>query len=234
MVASKNSKRLTRWAYRSYLKRPFNLIKRGATSVFELSGVIYQGPAISSPDQLERFPRPLRSVLQTINGFIAFHGGLHIRGICTTPEWHSLDRALNSSDAFHELYLSVEADDIPFAQDCVGDQYLLRGEAVYHLQAETDELSLKADSLGDFFAFIKADPVETLGMHPLLKHLNDGGQLEPGQLLHAYPPFCSQQASDGVSLRAVPCSELIGLHADFARQIANVPDGSAMQIVTKT
>ena len=63
------------------------------------------------------------------------------------------------------------------------------------------------------------------GAYPLLQLETEGGTLRPGQLISAYPPFCTKEAADGVSLRAVPALELNRFHADFARQLAALPEG---------
>jgi hypothetical protein len=85
------------------------------------------------------------------------------------------------------------------------------------------------------FAFLEracAEPESFLSAEPLIRHLDDGGELAPGMLLHAYPPFCTQQAAEGVSLRPVPAQELIRFHAELARQLADVPEGGWVQFRT--
>ena len=66
-------------------------------------------------------------------------------------------------------------------------------------------------------------------MQPLLQFLDEGGTLEPGQLIHAYPPFCTVESGKGVSLRAVSALELIRSHAHVAAQLP--PDGSRIAFV---
>lgn len=51
----------------------------------------------------------------------------------------------------------------------------------------------------------------------------EGGSLAPGQLLSVYPPFCTKESADGVSLAAVPATDRPGFLAEFARQLP--PDG---------
>ena len=54
---------------------------------------MYVGPPIDDPEMLERLPSEYRSLLAQANGYVAFHGGLHVRGACLIPEWHSLRAA---------------------------------------------------------------------------------------------------------------------------------------------
>jgi hypothetical protein len=124
--------------------------------------------------------------------------------------------------AIHALYEDVASDDIPFAQDCVGDQFLLRDGHVLRLLAETGEIEGAAIDLRDFFGQIERDPVEFLSSAPDHK-------LEPGQLLHAYPPFCMKEAAKGCSLQAVPAGELILFHAELAARLKDVPDGGKIR-----
>ena len=107
----------------------------------DLSNITYQGPEYQADQEIESLlPDNLLSLLKQINGFIQFGGGLHVRGLCNEPEWHSLRAALFGENAIHKLYPLVEKSDVPFAQDCVADQYLLRDRTVHKLFAETGEL----------------------------------------------------------------------------------------------
>ena len=55
-----------------------------------LQGVTYQGPQLETPQKLENLPGDLIEVLWQVNGFVAYAGGLHVRGMTDEPEWHSL------------------------------------------------------------------------------------------------------------------------------------------------
>ncbi|SKB02084.1 hypothetical protein SAMN02745166_03537 [Prosthecobacter debontii] len=159
-------------------------------------------------------------------GFILRYGAIHFRGCVDQPDWHSLRKAWYGDHSFHRLYPSVFETDIPFAQDQMGDQYLLRSEEVFRLDAETGKVDRFASDLESFMAGIDGD---------IAAYLNVGldHQLEPGFLLLAYPPFCMAESSGGASLRPVPSGELILFHADLAAQIRDVPDGGKV-IITAT
>ena len=184
----------------------------------ELAGLIFTGPPADDPEIHAALPADLGRLLGEINGFVQFQGGLHVRGICAEPEWHSLQQVWTGARPLHILYDEVRPDDVPFAQDCVGDQFLLRGGEVVRLLAETGELEELAVDLEGFLTAANADPVGYLSLEPLLQVLNEGTALEPGQLILAYPPFCTEEAAEGVSLRAVPAEELLSFHADLAAQ----------------
>src|SRR5262249_50069797 len=112
------------------------------------------------------------------------------RGACREPAWHSLRDAWFGEAAFHRLYPGVQAEDIPFAEDCMGDQFLLRGGQVWRLAGETGEIASMGVSLGEFLHSTQADPVEHLSLHPLLQFQEEGGTLEPGHLLSRRTRFC--------------------------------------------
>jgi hypothetical protein len=197
----------------------------------DLSNITYQGPEYQADQEIESLlPDNLLSLLKQINGFIQFGGGLHVRGLCNEPEWHSLRSALFGENAIHKLYPSVEKSDVPFAQDCVAEQFLLRDRTVYKLFAETGELESLDFGLGSFLSAASADPVEFLGLEPLLQLQNQEQHLEPGQVIHVYPPFCTEQAKNGVSLKPVSAAEALTFLGDFSKQISSVGNGEKVEV----
>ena len=195
----------------------------------DLTHVTYQGPDIDDAAILERLPAALRRLLGSVNGFIQFGGGLHVRGACRQPDRHALRVAWDGDTALHTLYAHVTPQDVPFAQDCVGDQFLLRDGEVLRLDGETGDIRPQAGGLVSFLAAANADPVDYLMMQPLLQLLDEGGTLDPGQLICAYPPFCTVESGKGVSLRAMCALDLIRSHAHVAAQLP--PDGSRIAFV---
>jgi hypothetical protein len=65
-------------------------------------GLVYEGPPINDDRTLVRVPEALVELLRSTNGFIALRGGLHIRGACTAPAWHSLAAAWEGPHATHQ------------------------------------------------------------------------------------------------------------------------------------
>ena len=178
----------------------------------KLSGITWSGPTAADSEILARLPHDLAVLLRLHNGFILHHGALHVRGIAAEPDWHSLQRAWIGADSFAALYPHLKAADVPFAQDIFGDQFLIRDGAILRLLAETGDLEEKAGSLHEFFRQSEEDPEEYLGF-------SERTRARPGELLLAYPPFCTKESGAGVSLKACPAHEVIGFHADLARQI---------------
>lgn len=140
----------------------------------ELSGITWSGPPIDDAEIAAELPRELRAVLGAVNGFILFGGALHVRGAVQDPPWHFLRHAWRGAESLAALYPALPPDDVPFAQDCVGDQFLLRGGSVLRLQAETGEVEDVGRSLFAFLERACADPEGSLSPEPLLRHRRRG------------------------------------------------------------
>jgi hypothetical protein len=192
---------------------------------------MYSGPAIDDPEILDLLPSELRRLLSEVNGYVAYNGGFHLRGACTAPDWHSLRAAWSGPDAIHTLYSAVEPKDVPFGEDALGDQYLIRDGVVSRLLAETGELTSLDMDLYEFDRLVRADPKGFLSLEPLEAFRVSGQVLKPGQLLHVYPPFIVQKAGAAVSYRAIPVLKQRRWLASLARQIADLPDGTRIRLL---
>lgn len=188
-----------------------------------IPGITWRGERVDDMEILRELPADLVRILNDTNGFILHHGALHVRGASSTPEWHSLRVALHGPTAFHTLYDRLRTTDIPFAQDQVDDQFVLRDGRVFRLSSETGDIEPLADSLDDFFRRVAADIEGFLNVG--LRHT-----MQPGQLLLAFPPFVFQESGAGASLKPVRAGEVIQFHADLARQIRDIPDGGKIEI----
>jgi len=195
-----------------------------------LSGITYQGPQERDDELLARLPRPLRSLLSQVNGFILMGGALHVRGACELPAWHSLEEAWSGESSFSTTYPAVAPEDVPFAEDALGDQFLLRDGLVNKLHAETGTIEFLGKSLFAFLEAVQEDPVAALQLEPFLSFYRDGGRLQPGELLMAYPPFCTREAEAGVSFKAVPADQRLAFLADFSAKVSKLPEGARISI----
>ncbi|HKW11015.1 MAG TPA: hypothetical protein VJO33_11600 [Gemmatimonadaceae bacterium] len=191
---------------------------------------MYVGPPIDDDEILDRVTAAHRNLLMRTNGYVAYDGGLHVRGACVAPAWHSLRAAWEGPDAIHRLFPVVAREDIPFAQEALGDQFLVRDEIVHRLHSETGDLESLDVDLVAFDRACREDPVEYLQLQPLVRFRADGGELEPGQLLSAYPPFCAVESVANVSLRAIPAIERLRFLAELSEQIRRLPRGAKFRI----
>ena len=72
----------------------------------EFEGIVFEGVAYNDEEQgdallLRELPGELARMLRSRNGFVAFAGGLHVRGACKLPTWHSLREAWKGEGALH-------------------------------------------------------------------------------------------------------------------------------------
>jgi hypothetical protein len=180
----------------------------------------------------EVLPPDIFALLVDVNGFIAFQGALHVRGIASEPSWHSLGGAWTGQRALHLLFSAILPSDIPFAQDALGNQFVLRDDRVWRLESETGELDPLDLDVQDWLAALTTSPGKLLPVDVVAQFRADGEELVPGYLLSVYPPFCAAESAAGISLRAIPAQETIESLADFAANIAASGDGSRIRIVT--
>jgi hypothetical protein len=197
-------------------------------SVGRFGVAMYRGPPIDDNDILTRLPVEYRRLLETINGYVAYSGGLHVRGACTSPAWHSLGAAWCGDDAIHRLFPAVAPEDLPFGQDALGDQFVWRDGFVWKLDAETGDLKPLMMTLPEFDAAARADPDKFLALGPLREFQAQGGNLEPGQLLSVIPPFVFKESAASVSYRAVPVLDRLKFLSQLACELRDVPDGGTV------
>lgn len=195
----------------------------------DLPGLTYRGAAIDDVEIIERMPMELQQLIAQRNGFVAFRGGLHVRGACTTPDWHSLRRALAGPESFGERFQAIRAGDVPFGQDVFGDQFVLRDGKVYKLDSYADRLDPVAEGLLDFFGAVQRDPITLLSLGHLAQFEAGGETLRPGELLMEWPPFIVEEAAKGVTLRRIPAAERLEFLADIAKQLRGVADGARVE-----
>jgi len=191
---------------------------------------MYLGPPIDDPEILASLSSELTHLLRRANGYVAYNGGLHVRGACHDPKWHSLRSAWLGPAALHRLFPVLASSDIPFGEDALGHQFIIRDGVVHRLDAEVGELESLAVDLADFDAAARSDQVEYLRLQPLERFRAEGGSLEPGQLLSVYPPYVFQESASNVSLRAIPASDRIAFLAHLAASIRDLPDGARVSM----
>jgi hypothetical protein len=195
----------------------------------DLPGLTYRGAALDDIEILDRLPTDLQQLLAQRNGFVAYRGGLHVRGACVEPRWHSLRAAMEGPESFAARFRTVKKDDVPFAQDLFGDQFILRDGKVFKLDSYADQLEEVAEGVVDFFGKVQRDPIDLLELGHLTQFEGTGETLRPGELLMEWPPFVVSESRKGVSLRRIPAQERLEFLADIARQLRGVADGTKVE-----
>lgn len=192
----------------------------------QLSNISYFGKEIDDFNMFENLPDYLKEFYRISNGFVALNGGLHIRGCVKSPKWHSLREYWIGDSKLTSLFNSIEKDDIPFAQDCFGDQYVIRKNIIWKLSIETDEIDNLEISFNDFIERVKSNPYEYLNIENI-----EPNTLEPGQIFNVVPPFCVD--SPDYSFKPIQIEEQIRYLSEFSKQIKYSPDGKIIILRTK-
>jgi hypothetical protein len=186
----------------------------------------YTGPELIEDEGFAALPEALQELLRETNGYLAYEGGFHLRGYCSKPQWHSLQAVTSGDWAMHELFEEVQEGDIAFAQDCMGDQFILRGTSVLRLYAEPGEIDDLNIDFKSFIEKIKSEPESLLDLEVMDLVNESEDSLEVGDLMIAQPPFCMEEADEGVKLEALPCLEALEYYAELAGNIKSLAKGT--------
>jgi hypothetical protein len=155
----------------------------------DFKGISYIQHPITDQETFDQLPSELQPFFEKINGLVAYNGGFQIRGCVTGTNWDALKHYWTGDAALYKTYKNLTAQDVPFAQDFLGDQYVYRDGTVWHLQCETGDLDDLELDFNEFLAEVTADPIEFLALYPLIEFMESGKNLKVGQLLQANQPF---------------------------------------------
>lgn len=194
----------------------------------QLEHVTWQGDEITDQEILEQLPDNLTNLLKQINGFILYQGGFHLFGATIKPEWHSIRENWSGEQAAWRHYDNIFETDVPFAEDCLGFQFFLREDLVIFLDGQTGDVQELNVGLAGFLNSIPANPLNAIGLSPLLQFMKDGHSLEPGELLAEYPFFFTKQARNGVELSKTKAAEKRKLLVHIYLKIKNSKDGEPL------
>ncbi|MEM6263398.1 MAG: hypothetical protein AAGI38_12875 [Bacteroidota bacterium] len=196
-------------------------------------GLTYEGSQITDRETFNLLPRQLQEVLSQKNGFIGLNGGIHIRGCVHQPEWHSLYMYWKGSEAFHAVYEAVDEQDIPFGQDCYGEQLILRKDQVFILRTETGEMEPLSSSLQEFWGNLEKNPITYLGLEAFEGLLESEFNLRPGELINVYPPFVIDSPVERTA-KAISVEGRLSSLKKLYEEIKEFPDGTSITIKKNT
>ncbi|KAA9339366.1 SMI1/KNR4 family protein [Hymenobacter busanensis] len=197
-----------------------------------MEDVTYIGEPVSDSVTFKQLPIEMQGFLLHANGLVAYLGGLHIRGCCQEPKWHSLAEAWSGDTAFCKIYPNVKISDIPFAQDSMGNQFLLRKGIVWFLDTETGEVENLNVSFDMFIAGVERFPGRALDLSNIGTFAKLGARLMPGELLAVFPPACIKTNGDQFKLTRMPVATRLHSLADMYRQIRRLKPGQKITVRT--
>jgi hypothetical protein len=173
------------------------------TNFENFNNISYSGPEIDDFETFDLLPDYLKDFFLKKNGFIIRTGIFHIRGCVKEPKWHSLKEIWLGENKLSNLFQSINKNDIPIAQNCLGDQFFLRHNIIHLLKSEYDEVeNLKID----FIQFI--EEMNELAPEEIDVRKMQNIILEPGQLINSDPPL-ALKSPIGYSFKAIDAIEQI-------------------------
>lgn len=192
----------------------------------QFKDITYLGSEIDDLDTYNLLPDYLKDFYLNNNGLIAYNGGLHIRGCANFPEWHSLKEYWFGKMKLSHLFSTININDIPFAQDCFGDQYIIRNNKLGRVLAEIDEFQDLKIVFCEFLHQVTSNVYEFLAIENISQF-----NLKPNQLINAFPPFCMDIKQR--ILKPIDLTKRITFLSEFSKQIKNLPDGTNIQFDVK-
>lgn len=184
----------------------------------------------SDAAQSLRCPNKLKALLEMRNGFIAFESALVVfptrksKGVPGILEWNDLN-------GWRNVYQDVVSpEDLCFAHDLFGGQFVITKSGVIHMDPETGHVMPYADSIEgwaerllDHYA---EDTAWGLGHEWQMIH----GSLPPHMRLLPKLPFVLGGEYEVENLIAVECHEAMNYWGQLYNAIKGVSDGEVVTL----
>jgi hypothetical protein len=175
---------------------------------------------------------PHRRLLECINGGYFFDRSLHVFGACAEPPWHSLS-AWNSPALWRDAYGEATRGLVCFAEDAFGDQFAYSGMGgeVVCFEAELGRVVPVAPHFVAWLEGLLAQPESVLPIDVMRREAELRRMaLAPGTQMFAYPPLCTVESREGVTVGPVDAVEAMRFRGSLALQLRNLPPGSRVSI----
>ena len=171
----------------------------------------------------------LEKILSIKNGFYAFESALHFLG--TGSDRPDIDiEAWNSPDLWIKNYATIKPDGLCFAEDLFGNQFYIASSGIYNFDCETGDKEKLARNFREWCKLILDDYDYLTGYTLAHEWQKKNGPLEPGKRLMAKVPFALEGDFDVDNLQIVNAVDLMLTRANFAIQLASIPDGTKIKI----
>jgi hypothetical protein len=174
---------------------------------------------------------PHRRLLERMNGGYFFERSLHVFGACADPPWHSLS-AWNAPGLWRDAYGEAAQGLVCFAEDAFGDQYAYSGMGgeVVCFEAELGRVVSVAPHFVAWLEELLARPESVLPLDVMRREVETRQPLEPGGQMFAYPPLCTVESQEGVTVGQVDAVEAMRFRGSLALQLRNLPPGARVAI----
>ncbi len=191
-------------------------------------------PYAGTSDERRRAPRHLDSdyerLIAATNGGTACSGALHVYGWCDEPFHDVSRRNEHYAGVFRDRWNDLGA----FAEDAFGNPFCFAPGKVVLFDLESASSEPVADSFAAWAQrILDSDDRDWLTGEPLRVELESTRKIEWGQILTPIKPFVIGGAFEVANLRAMDWRESIAFRGHIARELADLPDGTYVELVPK-
>ena len=168
-------------------------------------------------------------LLKQRNGFLAFEGALHALPAGKPAKGYDL-QTWNDPGGWIAAYGETANDSLFFAEDLFGEQFALKGNAIYRFDPETARFTEVAPSLEGWAKVILEDYRTETGYELAHEWQTKHGALQPAHRLVPKIPFSLGGEYAIANLMALDARKGMELRADIWRQVKDLPPGTKVEI----
>lgn len=178
-------------------------------------------------------PNELKKIYEYTDGFFAFESALHVFPLTDNNNQRESIASWNRQIEFIDTYNLEYPNEIIFAEDAIGGQFVLTSTGVSLLDLETNEREFVAPDIESWAKSI-LDDYEYLAAFTLahdwqMMH----GTLPVGCRLSPNIPFILGGEFLATNLKPIPRKELLRFRAHLFEQIRDIPSGSTVTLSVK-
>lgn len=189
-------------------------------------------PTLSSALLDRCAPQLVREYLDLLgerNGFFAFESALHVFPAGRTASGYDVER-WNDLKGWTAGYDGLATDSLFFAEDIFGEQFAIKGDAIYRFDPEGGSYTFIAKSIDGWSQLILEDYHTETGYVLAHEWQARNGALEANKRLVPITPFVLGGEYSVDNLFASDAMRGMQLRADIWRQIKDLPPGAKVEI----
>ena len=168
-------------------------------------------------------------IIESSNGGFFFKQALHLYGFSDKYDFHDI-RGINA--LLQQEYGKIVDGLIAFGQELFANQFCfdVKTKEIIFFSVESGEREIIAPSFRDWCKLIVTDLEYFTGINVSTQWVNDKGNLQLDQRLYPRKPFIIGGEYKVENLIAGQFPDYIKANANIARQIFNLPDGTAIKL----
>jgi len=175
-------------------------------------------------------PDPLhRQLIENYNGLFAFHRALHVFGCTPTVSFHDILKR-NTPERWRGMYGDAVKSLRFFAEEAFGNLYAYGPTGIVFFDIESAESTVVAANFEGWTNYIANDTDYATGRSLLEKWSAAHGPLPFGSRLCPKKLFIIGGQYEVGNLYATDWERNLEFHAEVARQLKNLPEGTKVKI----